>query len=248
MDYIEGKTLFKYLEEHGCLTPKVALNIFKKLLNGVKQLHSYKQKIIHRDLKPENIMVSNDLSKVVIIDFGISSVITEEDHKVLTDEPQLFGTASYILPDLLDEYKKKEMNIPVQSDFFSLGVILYVMIMGTLPYKPIEDAKDKNGNLDVKPTIRLPQKFDMKNISANPTIPTSLENLIYRCIVSKPAEKKYRYNNIDEIIADTEKCLSIIDKKSDPTPLLKPVSMRLYQQDKLIDLELVKSNQKFFKQ
>ena len=127
MDLIDGVTLDTYLNKQGCLIPKVALNIFLKMLNGVKQLHHYKHKIIHRDLKPANIMVSNDLSKVIIVDFGISTVVDDEN-KVLTNELAIWGSGSYVLPDLLDVYfpknKDKPKNISVQSDFYSLGVIL----------------------------------------------------------------------------------------------------------------------------
>ncbi|MCQ2957008.1 MAG: serine/threonine protein kinase [Mycoplasmoidaceae bacterium] len=245
MDYIDGITLRTYLNKHGCLTPKVALNIFKKILNGIKQLHGYKQKIIHRDLKPENIMVSHDLSRVVIVDFGISSVITKDmdQNKVMTYEMDLYGTASYILPDLLETYKKKDgpRNISVQSDFFSLGVILYEMIMGTLPFTQI---KDSDGSLDKRATIKLPLRYDMINISANPTIPPSLENIIYRCIVSKPSEIKHRYEDIEQIINDVNNCLPLLDKKSDPTPLLKPVNQRFYQSLPLMDVDQIRSNQK----
>lgn len=247
MDYIDGVTLRTYLTNHGCLTPKVALNIFKKMLNGIQQLHHYKQKIIHRDLKPENVMVSHDLSKVIIVDFGISSVVKEDINKVMTNELELYGTASYILPDLLEIYnpKNETRNISVQSDFFSLGVILYEMIMGTLPFDQVKDA---TGNLDKRKTIQLPTRFDMVNISANPTIPPMLENIIYRCIASKPQEIKYRYTDIDQIIDDVNKCIPLLDKKTDTTPLLKPVAQRFYQRESLIDVDYIKSQQRWYKQ
>ncbi|MCQ3908657.1 MAG: serine/threonine protein kinase [Mycoplasmoidaceae bacterium] len=241
MEYIDGVTLRSFLSEQHYLTPKIALNIFKKILNGINQLHHYKQQIIHRDLKPENIMVSHDLSKVIIVDFGISSVVQKDINKVMTNEMQLFGTASYILPDLYDEYKKEEKNISVQSDFFSLGVILYEMIMGSYPF---EQLKLENGKLDVINTIKLPLRFDMINISANPTIPPSLENIIFKCIACKPADIKHRYTDISQIIADVDRCIPLLDKKNDNTLLLKPVKERFYQTDSLIDVEYVKSNQK----
>ncbi len=249
MDYIDGITLRDYLNKHGCLTPKIALNIFKKILNGIKQLHGFKQKIIHRDLKPENIMISHDLSKVIIVDFGISSVVTKDmdKDKVMTNEIDLYGTASYILPDLLEVYKKKDgpRNISVQSDFFSLGIILYEMIMGTLPFNQV---KDSDGTLDKRATIKLPLRYDMINISANPTIPPTLENIIYRCITSKPQEIKHRYTDVEQIINDVNNCLPLLDKKSDPTPLLKPVNQRFYQSVPLMDVDQIRQNQKWYKQ
>mgnify|MGYP003293236223 CR=1 FL=1 len=246
MDYIDGVTLRTYLNRHGALTPKVALNIFKKMLNGIKQLHRYRQQIIHRDLKPENIMVSHDLSKVVIVDFGISSVVKVDIKEVMTNEPYLYGTSSYILPDLLVEYGKKgQRHIPVQSDFYSLGVILYEMIMGALPF---EQVKDENGQLDKRATIKLPLRFDMINISANPSIPPSLENIIFRCIACKEVDLKYRYEDIDQIIDDVNKCLPILEKRIDSTPLLKPVNQRFLQSNPFIDINDIKQKQKWYKQ
>ena len=246
MDYIDGVTLRSYLNRHGALTPKVALNIFKKMLNGIKQLHRFKQQIIHRDLKPENIMVSHDLSKVVIVDFGISSVVKVDIKEVMTNEPNLYGTASYILPDLLEVYGKKgQKQISVQSDFYSLGVILYEMIMGALPF---EQVKDDNGELDKRATIKLPLRYDLANISANPSIPPSLENIIFKCMACKPADIKHRYEDIDEIINDVNNCLPLLDKRVDPTPLLKPVSQRFLQSNPYIDISNIKQNQKWYKQ
>lgn len=247
MEYIDGLTLRSFLNEQHYLTPKVALNIFKKVLNGIKQLHHYKQQIIHRDLKPENIMISHDLSRVIIVDFGISSVVNIDADKLMTNEMQLFGTASYILPDLIEEYKKKDgtKTISVQSDFFSLGVILYEMIMGTYPF---EQVKDKKGNLDIVKTIKLPLRFDMINISANPTIPPSLENIIFKCIACKPADIKHRYTDIDQIINDVNRCILLLDEKEDKTQLIKPINERFFQTDALINIEYIKSKQKWYKQ
>lgn len=250
MEYINGMTLRDYLNKHGSLTPKVALHIFLKMLNGIRQLHHYKQKIIHRDLKPENIMVSYDLSKVIIVDFGISTVINENINKVMSYELELHGTASYILPDLISEYSKKsgDKNISVQSDFFSLGVILYEMIMGTLPFNPVTHMVDGKEETDPVKTVKLPLRFDMINISANPTIPTSLENIIFRCIASKGNDVKYRYTDIDQIINDVNNCIPLLNMKVDTAKLLKPINQRFYQSYPLIDIETVRQQQKWYKQ
>ncbi len=249
MEYIDGVTLRNYLQQQYCLTPKVALNIFKKMLNGIKQLHHYKQTIIHRDLKPENIMVSHDLSRVIIVDFGISTVVTKDmdNARVLTNEIEFYGTESYIFPDLFEEFTKKGKveSVSVQSDFYSLGVILYEMIMGKWPFDQIIGP---DGKVNKIATIRLAKTYDMINISANPTIPPTLENIIFKCIACKPHDIKYRYTDIDQIIDDVDKCLLLLDKKNDNTPLLKPISQRLYQSNPTIDVEITKNHQRWYKQ
>ena len=118
------------------------------------------------------------------------------------------------------------------------------MILGSLPFEPIYKP---DGTIDKTATIKLPLTFDMIHISANPTIPASLENIIYRCLACKKNEIKHRYNYVDEIIEDVKKCLPLLDKKNDSTVLLKPVSQRLYQSYQLIDPDANRGNQKWYK-
>lgn len=250
MDWVEGISLNEYLSAQGCLIPKTALSIFLKILKGIKVLHNFKHQIIHRDLKPENIMLSHDLSKVTIIDFGIATVLDKTEQtlalngqtKILNEENHLFGTAQYICPDALEEYAKKDVtsrNISVQEDFYSLGIILYKMIMGDFPFD-YSDCKDE------RQIIRTILRFDMINISANPTIPNTLENIIFKCIASKKEDKQYRYTKVEEIIEDVEKCIPLLNK-NDNTKLIKPLNKRIYQKAKIINIDAVKNNQKAYK-
>lgn len=242
MDYIDGISLNKYMNQQGCLGPKAALSIFKKILIGVKELHSFNRQIIHRDLKPDNVLLSKDLSKVTLIDFGIATVVErakdyldKSNIKIYTnDDKVLWGTGPYVIPDALDTN-----NAPsVQYDFFSLGVILYKMLMGKLPF----DLQECNGNQTA--IVKLPLQYDIANISSNPTISPSLENIIFRCMACKKEDLKYRYNDIQEIIDDVNK---VNLSKKDETPLLKPVNKRMYQQAHLFNQDVIRSNQKFYK-
>lgn len=156
MDHVEGKTLRHYLNNHGCIIPQVAVKVFREILTPIKIMHDFKHQIIHRDLKPENIIVSDDLTKVTLIDFGISSVIDNSlktillqdkanQSKCITDEKDVWGTYSYLLPDLIDYDNNIERafkaGITVEFDFFSLGVILYEMLIGEKSFIGDDDAK-----------------------------------------------------------------------------------------------------------
>lgn len=245
MDYVEGVSLEKYMKQQGCMSPKQALSIFKKICIGVKELHSFKKQIIHRDLKPNNIILSKDLSKVTLIDFGISAVVertkdylNKNNTKIYTyeEKDQIWGTGPYVIPDALNHPTPS-----VQFDFYSLGVILYHMIMGKLPF-------DRSGcKDDAAKVVKLPLTYDIPNISANPTIPVALENLIFKCMASKKEDLKYRYNDIQEIINDVERVSTILNNKNNKDILLKPIEARRYQQPNTFNIDVIKTRQKWYK-
>lgn len=245
MDYVDGISLEKYIRQQGCMSPKQALSVFKKICIGVKELHSFKKQIIHRDLTPNNIVLSKDLSKVTLIDFGIAAVVertkdylNKNKTKIYTleEKNQIWGKSPYVIPDALNHPTPS-----VQFDFYSLGVILYQMVMGKLPF----DKTECKG--DAAKIVKLPLTYDIPNISANPTIPVALENLIFKCMASKKEDLKYRYNDIQEIITDVERITTILNNKNNQDILLKPISTRRYQQPNTFNIDVIKDRQKWYK-
>ena len=133
MEYCEGGDLFSYLEKRNFRLPeKMAAKFMHKMCAAVYYIHSYG--IAHRDLKPENVlMTSNDENADLrILDFGLSKIIGPNEK---TREP--YGTLSYVAPEVL-------LDIPYgkEVDLFSLGVITYLMLSGSLPFddKKSEEA------------------------------------------------------------------------------------------------------------
>ena len=126
MEYIEGGTLGQYLKKNNFnFTERQAANMIYQIALGVKYLHSYG--IVHRDLKPDNIMITqpNDLGVLKIMDFGLSKILSTQEKMV-----DGFGTLSYVAPEVLlrSPYNK-------EVDIWSLGVILYYILCGHLPFK-----------------------------------------------------------------------------------------------------------------
>jgi serine/threonine-protein kinase len=246
MEYIDGISLREYIETHGYLSLNDALFYFQKILEGVKELHSFNDKIIHRDLKPENILLSKDLRNLKIIDFGISSVFTmvNKDNKLMfTNENVIYGTYPYICPDLLklrgtNDDAKRASIISEQFDFYSLGVILYEMLAAEKPFY----AK----NYDKLEVIELPLKYDLMVLSdINPHIPVAIENIIFRCMASKPEDIKYRYENINQIITDLNRYLNQ-PEKTVADHLLKPRNKRLFQIKGGFNIQGQKLREKFY--
>ncbi len=243
MEYVDGISLRDHLNKHGYLSVKEATFIFEKVLIAIKELHSFKHKIIHRDLKPENILLSHDLRQVKIIDFGISSVIeftNNDENKILTNEATLYGTYPYISPDVFKMARSNDKNannfISEQFDFFSLGIIFYEMLIGKKPFF--------SSNYSSIEVIKLPLKFDMPIMSdINPNITPAIENIIFRCIASKPEDIKYRYHSVQEIINDLK---NVSNTTSINEKLLKPSKDRTFQIKNIFDTTKQRQHEKFY--
>ncbi len=124
MEYIEGITLKQYIESHGHLEWKVAVNIVMQILRALQ--HAHDKGIIHRDVKPQNIMLMKDGS-IKVTDFGIARFARSE-HKTMTDKA--IGSVHYISP----EQARGEIT-DEKADIYSVGVMMYEMLSGKLPFE-----------------------------------------------------------------------------------------------------------------
>lgn len=231
MEYIDGPSLKTLIRERSCLSLPETLYIFKKILLGVADMHSKDRVIIHRDLKPENIMFSKDLLDVKIADFGISSVLVQnenDDIDALTNETSFFGTIPYVTPDSTTMYKMINGNkmpiITKQYDFHSLGIILYEMLIGEKPF----DIKDENDTSIISYWLKydiVPMKY------INPEIRNEIENIFLRLTASKEKYKHLRYKDVLEIIEDITRVEKRISNKEKEEMTLIPYEKRVYQKD-----------------
>jgi serine/threonine protein kinase len=126
MAFIDGRTLTRALAEGLKDDRKAILNVTKKLARGLHKAHELG--IVHRDLKPDNIMVDRD-GEPVVMDFGLASFL--DDHTHITVAGKLLGTPVYMSPEQAEGDTK---NVGPQTDIYSLGVILYQMLTGKLPF------------------------------------------------------------------------------------------------------------------
>ena len=122
MEFVHGQSLLQRLKQQNRLPVDESLQIAIQVSHALRYAHD--KKIVHRDIKPSNIMLTND-GEIKLVDFGISFVRSEDEHHV----PGLVGTPSYMAPELLEAKVPSE-----QSDQFSLGVVLYEMVTGRLPF------------------------------------------------------------------------------------------------------------------
>ena len=122
MEYVKGESLRDRMKQE--LSPKEATELISQVCDGLSKAH--KAGIVHRDIKPENIMIDED-GRVRILDFGLAKL---KDVTRLTKESSTMGTLNYMSPEQIQNAK-----VDYRSDIFSLGLVLYEMITGQLPFK-----------------------------------------------------------------------------------------------------------------
>jgi eukaryotic-like serine/threonine-protein kinase len=133
MEYVPGMPITEYCDKHR-LTFKERLELFIQVCEGVQ--HAHQKAIIHRDLKPSNILVVEKNNKAVpkIIDFGLAKATAQRltDKTLFTELGVMMGTPEYMSPEQADQ---REQNIDTRTDVYSLGVILYQLLVGVLPFE-----------------------------------------------------------------------------------------------------------------
>ena len=133
MEYVPGLPITEYCDKHR-LTIKERLELFTQVCDGVQ--HAHQKAIIHRDLKPSNLLVVEQDNKAVpkIIDFGLAKATAQRltDKTMFTELGVMIGTPEYMSPEQADQ---REQNIDTRTDVYSLGVILYELLVGARPFE-----------------------------------------------------------------------------------------------------------------
>ena len=188
MELIEGLTLKDYISKKGKLSIKEATSIAIQVSMGLEAAHSHG--IVHRDVKPQNIIISTD-GKVKVTDFGIARAASSN-----TISSNVMGSVHYSSPEQVRGGYSDE-----KSDIYSLGITLYEMVTGVVPF---------DGDTTVAIAIKHLQEEMIPPSTYTPELPFSLERIIEKC-TQKSVDRRYR--NMSEVIADLKH--SLIDPQGD---------------------------------
>jgi len=186
MEYVPGNDLKSIIRIMGQLNVEKAISIAKQICEGLAEAH--RSGVIHRDLKPRNIMIDKE-GNARIMDFGIAWSFKT---KGITNTGDMIGTPEYISPE---QAEGKEAD--PRSDIYSLGIIIFEMVTGRVPFKG-----------DTSLSIALKHKTDIPPDPRvfNTQIPVDLSRLILRCMEK---DKEKRYQGLKELFSDLKK----IEKK-----------------------------------
>lgn len=183
MEYIEGKTLRQWMNENPSPEIQQAIELAQKIITGLRVFH--RLEMIHRDLKPENIMLTKD-GDVKIIDFGSVKIAGIHEISTPVERLELLGTKNYTAPEYL-----LSMDGNNQSDIFSLGIIIYEMLTGHLPY---EDKLSRK--LNWRTLNKIPYT---SSIEHNPMIPLWLDGALEKAVRT---DLRTRYDSFSELLYD----------------------------------------------
>ncbi|HLJ44425.1 MAG TPA: protein kinase [Bryobacteraceae bacterium] len=184
MEFVSGRTLESLLRQYGAMPWREAVAIFCKALDGIEPAH--RMGIMHRDIKPANIMLTES-GDVKIMDFGIARVLGAAR---MTREGRMVGTLEYVSPERV---RGKETD--VRSDIYSLGVVLYEMLSGRLPFESDSEYELMKGHLEVAPPPMA---------SLGRQVPPIIESLMMRALAKAP---EARYQSCAEFAAAMRACL-----------------------------------------
>ena len=180
MELLEGITLKQYMQKKGALSWKEALHFATQIARALSHAHS--KGIVHRDIKPQNIMVVKDGS-IKVADFGIAHLQNESN----TEAPETMGSIHYISPE-----QAHGDPVDARADIYSLGVVMYEMLTGRLPYEG--ETVEAIAIQHISQMLTLPG--DIKS-----DIPVQLEDITLRAM---SADINSRYQSADELLSDLE--------------------------------------------
>ena len=188
MEFLEGSTLKDLVKSEGPLDPARAIDLAIQILRAARFAH--KRGIIHRDLKPHNVIVDAE-GRAKVTDFGIARAGASD----MTETGSILGTAQYLSPEQAQGHA-----VAAQSDLYAIGIVLYEMLTGTVPF---------DGDSAVTIALKQVSEPPLPPSRLNPAVSLDLEAVVLRALAKQPQQ---RFADADEFIAALEAVRSGLDQ------------------------------------
>ena len=186
MEYVSGPTLKEVIQQKGCLEPIEAVRIAKEIASALESAH--RNNLVHCDIKPHNILVMPD-GHIKVTDFGIARAVSAS---TMTYSGSVMGSVHYFSPE-----QAKGTVITTKSDVYSLGVVLYEMLTGQLPF---------NGETSVSIALKHLQEEPVSIRQLNPSRLPVLEAIVQKAMSKDPADRP----NSTELYADLNQAKAML--------------------------------------
>ena len=190
MEYVAGNTLKSKIQEKGHLSVEESLHIAKEIASALEHAHS--NGLVHCDIKPHNILLTTD-GRVKVADFGIARAVTAS---TMTYSGDVVGSVHYFSPE-----QAKGSAITPKSDVYSLGVVLYEMLTGELPF---------TGETTISIALKHLQEEPPAVRQLNPEIPTVVESIVSKAMAKNPDERP----DSAELIYDIQQAENMLYQKA----------------------------------
>ena len=224
MELVKGKTLKEIIVEDGKMGWKWSVRIAKQIASALEKAH--RNNIVHRDIKPHNIIITEEgVAKVT--DFGIAKAVS---NSTITAFGTTIGSVHYFSP----EHARGGFT-DAKSDLYSLGVVLYEMVTGKVPF---------DADTPVSVALKHMQEKPTEPIILNPSIPQSLNDLIMKAMEKDP---NMRYNTATEMLQDLDRILKSPEGGISKNTVADDRTQRIVINENRGKKEEVKTNKKFAK-
>ena len=193
MELIDGQCLADVIDEEGPLNPKLVVSIAQQVCDAMAEVH--RNDIVHRDLKTENIMLLNpELNRAKLLDFGIAKFLATEKAFLKTATGQTIGTPEYMAPEQI-----RGKNVDKRTDIYSMGIILYEMLAGTLPFNASNLGDLFTLQLSARP--KPPSKILIEQ--GREGLPPALEEIVLTCLEKDPGARIQTMDDLSERLGAT---------------------------------------------
>ncbi len=181
MEYVEGKNLSEIIKDTGILDEECAISIGTQISSALN--HAHQHRIIHRDIKPHNILITHD-HRVKVTDFGIAAISSVN----ITQTGMVLGSVHYFSPE-----QARGTRVDNQSDLYSLGIVLYEMLTGKVPFR---------GDTPISIALKQIQDQPIPPRQINPDVSVGLERIVLTLLAKQPTE---RYQSAEHVVNAMQK-------------------------------------------